>query len=88
MYVIHSKVPNTFPFQTSDVQMRINSFSKFSETRKKLNSPQNSFNVIMKDLENNMQCMQDYLYFSCYQLFNFLFEKSQHILTYSVPNVP
>lgn len=22
IYVIHSKVPNTFPFQTSEVQMR------------------------------------------------------------------
>lgn len=30
IYVIHSKVQNTFPFQTSEVQMRINSSNKIS----------------------------------------------------------
>lgn len=40
IYVIHSKVPNTFPFQNSETQMIINSFSKFTEARKKkINSP-------------------------------------------------
>lgn len=54
IYVIHNKVPNTFLFQTSEVQMRINGVSKFTETRKKFNSSKNSFNVIIKGLENNM----------------------------------
>lgn len=41
IYVIQNKVPNTFPFQTSEFQMRINRvFSKFTETRKKLTSPE------------------------------------------------
>lgn len=54
IYVIHSKVTNRFPFQTSEVQMRINSFSKLTETIKKFNSPKFSFNVIIKGLENNI----------------------------------
>lgn len=49
IYVIHSKVPNTFPFQISEVQMRKHRSNKIAlKPEKNLKS---SLNVFIKDLD-------------------------------------